>query len=391
MNLGARLGFTVELSFWIMAALLAWNGSAGEEDSLRWVAFAAWLAVVALGLAVHEAGHAFAALRFGATVHVRLHGMGGETRHETKPPLSSGRRLLVTACGPLAGFLLAGAAIALKWALLRSGVLGSLPRLGAGIVLYVLTILKEVCVYWNCFNLLPILPMDGGALLTTAMQRRWGLKGLKVAYGIGLLVGLGVALYLFSDGQRINAVLCASFAASNLSRIQQAQARTPQDDDPQLQAEWGALAELRKSDVRDAAMIHRLIALRRRAKAGLIHVAASAELGLLFARQGRFRAGFALLEPLSSQLNPPAEKWLQLCAYRVGRLDLAISIGERLFPKTKDPDVAFILAAAHAKKGAHEPAAKWLRAATEIAEASAAAPGAKKRWAAKPPDVPGAG
>ena len=366
MRLGRRLGFSVDVSFWLMALMLAWSGSAGEDGPLRAAAFGIWLAVIALALAFHEGGHALAALGAGARVHVRFHGMGGETRHEAQPPLSAGRRMLVTACGPLAGFLLAGAALALKWALLRSGALRSLPHLWAALSLYALAVLVQLCLLWNCFNLLPILPMDGGALLAAALQRRWGLPGLKAAYGVGIAVGAAVALYLLHAGQTINAAICAFFAVGSLTRLRDAQARSPQDDDPALQARLQDLHARFAAGDADAAVVRGLVSLRRDSKTGLIHAAATERLGCLLAQRGRAKAAYALLAPLRGGLSPYGLKRLQDAALRLGRWEDAIGLGREIFPGARDPFVALVTAAAYAESGDEAQALSWLRAALRM-------------------------
>lgn len=219
MRLSQRLSASVDRSFWLGAFFLAWSG-APPGDPLRVPAMAIWLAVVFVAVAVHEGGHALAALSFGARAHVRLHGMGGETRHETVPPLRGWRRLTVTAAGPAAGFALAGACLLLGIALSRAGAFRAVGQPYGALAAYGLYVLQTASFYWSLFNLVPILPLDGGALVGAVLHERWGLRGLRASFWIGLASGAALVLYFLSTGQRWNAMIASVFALGNLTRLQ---------------------------------------------------------------------------------------------------------------------------------------------------------------------------
>ena len=128
-----------------------------------------------LACAVHELGHLAAASALGGRVErLGLSAVGAELRFAYPRPLSYGRENLVLLAGPAANLLLAWLAFAV----------------GA-------QVLAVFSVWLGAFNLLPIPPMDGGALLDNLMSGlgRPGLAGgVMTAAGAvlaGILAGIG--------------------------------------------------------------------------------------------------------------------------------------------------------------------------------------------------------
>ena len=110
--------------------------------------------VLFISIFVHELGHALMCKRVGSHVHeMRLVTMGGFVRHSTG--LSHPAAFLITAGGPLANLLI----IIIAKLLIGAGFLQN-P--------YALFMLK-LFVQWNIllivFNMLPVIPLDGGHLL----------------------------------------------------------------------------------------------------------------------------------------------------------------------------------------------------------------------------------
>lgn len=130
--------------------------------------------------ALHELGHITASMLFRGRVEVlELSAVGAELRFFYPVPLTYGRESLVALAGPAAN-LLAGAAALWLGAYLQAAV-----SLGLGL-----------------FNLLPILPLDGGRVLFNVIAERFGPTAadrvLAAAAGvlIGLMAGLGAVAML---------------------------------------------------------------------------------------------------------------------------------------------------------------------------------------------------
>ena len=129
-----------------------------------------------LACAVHELGHVTAALAFGGQAErLSLTVVGAELSFSYRAPLTYGQDSLVALAGPAANLLFG----VLFFALDR--YLPAVLSLGVGV-----------------FNLLPILPLDGGrvlyGLLADKLDADWADRILTATAGclVGLLVGAGV-------------------------------------------------------------------------------------------------------------------------------------------------------------------------------------------------------
>ena len=128
-----------------------------------------------LACIVHELGHVVAALTCGGRVErLSLTAVGAELSFSYRAPLSYGRDSLVALAGPGANLLLGGLFF---W---QGRYLPSVLSLGLG-----------------AFNLLPILPLDGGrvvyGLLAERLDPDWADRLLTASAGclVGLLAGVG--------------------------------------------------------------------------------------------------------------------------------------------------------------------------------------------------------
>ena len=129
-----------------------------------------------LACIVHELGHIAAALACGGRVErLSLTMVGAELSFSYRTPLSYGRDSLVALAGPGANLLLGGLFF---W---QGRHLPAVLTLGLGV-----------------FNLLPILPLDGGrvvyGLLAERLDPDWADRLLTASAGclVGLLAGAGV-------------------------------------------------------------------------------------------------------------------------------------------------------------------------------------------------------
>jgi Zn-dependent protease len=183
-------------SFWFIAILFGTQGvgrSASSEKAL--VEALIWTAIVFVSILLHELGHATAARVFGAEPSITLHALGGLTFFEPRG-MSRPQRWLVSFAGPAAG-LLFGAAVyfGARW----------LPANTSADA--VIDTILQVNIGWSLINLLPVLPFDGGQMLSAFLGPRrelWtavisGLVGTTVAIlGYVVLHSLWVA-FLFGS------------------------------------------------------------------------------------------------------------------------------------------------------------------------------------------------
>lgn len=160
--------------FFLVSLLLSGGRSVLEVVS--------WTVIVFISVLVHELGHALAMRGFGGEPVIELHGMGGTTYWQSRASLTPGRSVLVSLAGPFAGFAL-GAVVLLVRKLV--------PETNdATARIYFL--LLFVNFGWGAFNLLPIVPLDGGHVLRSLVALRWPRQAELVADVVALLVGVPV-------------------------------------------------------------------------------------------------------------------------------------------------------------------------------------------------------
>jgi Zn-dependent protease len=347
-----RVSLSVEPSFWLVMGMLTLSGgmpSTGDGFARVLLLFV----VFAVSLLVHEGGHACAVLLFGGEARIRLHGMGGETRHALK--LSGPKQFLVTSAGPLAGLVLAAASYALFGEVVSSGR----PLIGLALFL---SQLVNVNVFWSAVNLLPILPMDGGRLLSIVLIARFGDQGQKFVYGLAVVLGGAVALAFAYLGQWFGAATFGLFAASGVSSWRRLSSRAPEDEDPALRKELQDAERLVIEEKNDEA-IRLLVELRKKTSRGRIHGIATELLGLARLRSGQRAESHQLLSEVADQLSYPSRVLLTALSCESGDRDRALVLGRTLFLEKRDPYVAYLVAAASAGKGDAAGALRWLKTA----------------------------
>ena len=196
--------------FWLGSALLG-GGVATGPNSIALLLI--WVACVFVSIVVHEMGHALAARQCGVQPAVELLWLGGVTRM-FGPRLTRGQNLWVTFCGPAAGFALYLAALAVdRWFYPEASRLqlhyGAMtPGLAAG---GIVNFLLWINFWWTVFNLLPILPLDGGQLLRDTL----GPRHQKATEAVGVFVAGSLAVYLALRGSWWNAALLGYLAFLN--------------------------------------------------------------------------------------------------------------------------------------------------------------------------------
>jgi Zn-dependent protease len=241
-NLSFRLGkipVRIQPAFFLIAFLF---GMFERDLSI----VVAWVAIVLVSVMLHELGHATMGLAFGLKPSIDLHGMGGTTSWAPSAPLSTGKRIAISLAGPFAGFAVA--------AVVRFG-LGPrvFPPTPLGTSVY--ENLLFVNFYWGILNLAPMLPLDGGNVMTQLLNALTHGRGDRPARIVSIVfASLAVPVALLF-GNWWAALLSASFIAMNARGLKELAAR--EHDEPFRAALAQAYAAL---DAKDGA---RVLALAR--------------------------------------------------------------------------------------------------------------------------------
>ncbi len=201
------LGMPVRVDPFFFLVMVLLRPRRGGFDPLLLVV---WVAIATVGVLLHELGHALVARRYGRQPTIALHSLGGLT--SWTGDLTGGRRFLVSMAGPAVGVVLGIAALVLRRAL-------QLPEGSRGdMVLYYLV---WVNLGWAVFNLLPLLPMDGGKMMASLMELLFGARGWTIARVISIVLAVLLGVLFVSVGAFFGLILCLLFAWSNFQGLRQ--------------------------------------------------------------------------------------------------------------------------------------------------------------------------
>jgi len=168
----------VRPSFWLG---MAFFGGALSGVNLKEVLV--FVVVAFVSVLVHELGHALTGRMFGAGSWIELYSFGGLTHHDRS--LSRWRDVLMAAAGPAFGFGLYG----LCWLLLPHLHPRSMYRLPVELMMW-------INLTWGILNLLPVLPLDGGRVLSGMLGPTQRRLSRQIAVGVAVIAAAaGFALF----------------------------------------------------------------------------------------------------------------------------------------------------------------------------------------------------
>lgn len=240
--------------FWLMGVILGAYGA--ERAPNAGMLILIWVATVFVSILVHEFGHAFAMRKFGQSPRVVLYMMGGlaipgaspyDFGYSSQQP-NSRQQIIISAMGPIAGFMLAGVVIALvylgggavlfdfgqsifhPWRVqLERGVPigGTLFSNENAIYLYYLIeAMLFVNIFWGLMNLLPVYPLDGGQISREVFVSKDPWDGLKKSLWVSVVTGAVVAgLGLFFLKSLFLGILFGMLAFGSYQVLQQINGR----------------------------------------------------------------------------------------------------------------------------------------------------------------------
>lgn len=160
------------------------------------------------GILTHEIGHALTARRFGAAdIRISLFALGGATTFRPPSDITAGRRFLIAA---------SGSALAIVSALpvylgLEAEVISEVT------VRLIATGFVVAGLLWGLLNWIPIRPLDGGQMLTSALQIVMPERGATVAKVISAALTAAAVIWLIANGNTLLAVYVAFIGAVGLT------------------------------------------------------------------------------------------------------------------------------------------------------------------------------
>ena len=161
-----------------------------------------WTVAVFLAVLAHEAGHAFTARAYGiGSVSITLFALGGATMFPATAELTPGKRFVISAAGSAVGIVLGGI-VGLLW--LNGGFDDSSPIVRLAAISFIWAALG-----WGILNWIPIRPLDGGQMLTSALEIVAPRRGSTIARAISGVVGATIVVVAFVYGQTFIAFFVA--------------------------------------------------------------------------------------------------------------------------------------------------------------------------------------
>ncbi len=332
------LGFPVHVRpgfLLFMVLIVAING--GDE-------FGLWLAAGIAGFTlIHELGHAVAARRAGAVAEISLDFLAGYASYESPRPLSRGTQAWIALAGPLT-HIVAGVAVLLAMGVdpLDPVSRGSSPAAAA--------------VWWagpaiGAFNLIPVLPLDGGNIVTSLLDRLVPGRGRPImVYASVAATAATIVLVALSEQWRGLVAFLGLILVMQLQLLFDERSRhatSPFDR---------ALAAAARGDADRARKI--LVKGISRPSANPV------------VPQQVDAAGARLLVSLVPRPLPDGDPWneyvLTMLLLRAGAFDEAARYGAASYAREPRPMLAVTIARAAAALGDEATAVAWLRAATDL-------------------------
>ncbi len=237
-----------EASFFAMTLFL------GMGRNLDPVFLAEWAIIVFISILVHELGHGLAGCCFGLSPEIRLYAMGGATYFPGGKEIQPFRHIIISLAGPFSGFLFGGITLLLRSIFDPHTVL--LRTLFADLL--------WVNFGWGLFNLLPMLPLDGGNVMKSVEEWITGRKKGNASHIISLMVASCLCIWALMERSIWIAFLTALFIQSNGSVLFNAlQTRLDRTRQSSLDKAWDML---RKGEGTAAAVLAQDILASARSK-----------------------------------------------------------------------------------------------------------------------------
>src|SRR5882672_814628 len=377
-----------------------------------------WIIVVFISILAHEFGHALTVRAFGMSPQILIYGFGGVTSWTDEKGISPPKHIAISLAGPFAGFLFGGAVVLSKIALpdLFADHLGRQTYQD----------LLFVNWGWGIFNLLPVLPLDGGNVAYSIEQ--WVTKKRRgvITRGVSLLVAAVVGLWALSVGWMWVVFLMAIFSWNNGSALfqllqydrdgrvrpllDQAQEAVKSDDGATaVQLAKEALNSARSVEMKEEAqrillqglilgadieqakkeadrlqavyghtsLLQALASFERNQLPRAIPVieysyatAPSPDLNFTFANAliiaGRFQeAQQVIARQQQPEYAAGAYKMLQIAAFHSSEHALSAEAGRQAFERTREPEIAYNIACAEARASHADEALAWIERAVE--------------------------
>ena len=184
-----RTPIRVTIWFWVFAALFGYM--MGVTTLGGWQLFALWMVCEFVASIVKEIGHVLAGQYFGYPGTVVLGGMSAQAVGEYDRA-ERWKRIIIHAAGPIGGLWFYFVVYVVTHPIMsRLAMFGRAEEL----VFWGLPFLAFLTLFWGLFNLLPMLPTDGGLVMQSALGYVFGKRDFLAATIISIVVAFSIVGY----------------------------------------------------------------------------------------------------------------------------------------------------------------------------------------------------
>ncbi len=342
MTIPGKIPITIQPLFWLLALFIGFMSTTTLSGTLLSVI------VILVSVLFHEYGHALTGMAFGQKTRIELAAFGGFTYRQGRK-LKLWEEFLVVLNGPMAGLLLCG----LSWLIFHQ-----FPAAPAALT-FMLRFSILVNFFWTIINLVPVLPLDGGHLLSIILEAIFGFSGVKIAIIASLVIAVAISIFFFSIGQFLIGALFLILTFESFRSLRYYKLMKDKDRDTDLQdLVRSADADFQSGDHINA--LQKLQQVRDKTREGILYTLATQEMAEIYKEQGKFEQAYQLLIPIKKSLSSENLSLFHLLAYRNSDYRMITEIGNQCYQNYPSYEIALINALAYGALGETEPSIGWL-------------------------------
>ncbi|NGX54908.1 MAG: Stage IV sporulation protein FB [Chlamydiae bacterium] len=331
--------------FWLLAIFIGWMSTFTLTGTLLAVL------VIVVSVLFHEFGHALTAMAFQQTVRIELAAFGGFTYRQGRK-LKLWEEFIVVFNGPLAGLSLG----VIAWLCVHFLAIENTA------LLFLMKFTALVNFFWTVINLVPVLPLDGGHLLSIILEGIFGFKGVKIAIVTGLVIAVSISIFFFAIGAFLVGALFLILSFESFRSLRYYKLLKVQDRDSDLQELMKSADAAFQSGDHEKAMT-KFEEVRGRSREGILYTMATQEMAEILRDQKRYEEAYQLLAPIRKSLSGETLSLFHFLAYMNRDYSTVTELSNRCYQNKPTHDTALINALASAAIGKEVPAVGWLECA----------------------------
>ncbi len=337
-----KIPISIRPLFWLVAFFIGWMWT------LSFVGALLCLLVIFISVLFHEFGHALTACAFKQRARIELAAFGGFTYREGGK-LKLWKEFIVVFNGPLAGFLL----------FLIAYFFYQNVTLENQLLNFVVKFTFVANLFWTVINLLPVMPLDGGHLLSIILESIFGFKGIKAAIVIGLVISIGISIFFFAVGMFLVGALFMILTFESFRSLRYYRIFNEKDRNTDLQ-ELVKAADIDMESGNKQAALEKLEKVRAANQEGILYTLATQQIAEIYRQEKRYDEAYDLLLPIYKRLTAENLSSFHFLAHMRGAYEMVTEVGNRCYQDNPSYNTALLNAIAYAALEKPEAACGWL-------------------------------